>query len=110
MPPRRRSTNKVPVEDIYDRDHMTRLEHRMEAFKHQFQAFLAKQNQQNHNPYDLGDDAFGGDDLQEVDEDFEEVGNNYFELEPLFDTSDTEEDDDSLDLWPKFNLSDDEDE
>ena len=58
----------------------------------------------------MGDDAIGGDDFQEVDEDFEETCNNYFELEPLFDTSDVEEDDDRLDLEAKFDLSDDEDE
>ena len=82
----------------------------MEAFKQQFQAFFATQNQQNHNPYNLGDDALRGNDFQEVDEDFEETGNNYFELEPLFDISDIEEDDDRLDLGPKFDLGDDENE
>ena len=35
---------------------------------------MAIQNQQNHNPYDLGDDALRGNDFQEVDEDFKETG------------------------------------
>ena len=110
MPPRRRPTNEVPVEEVYDHDRMTRLGQRIEAFKQQSQAFFATQHRQNHNPYNLGDDALGGDDFQEVDEDFEETGNNYFELEPLFDISDIEEDDDRLNLGPKFDLSDTEDE
>ena len=32
---------------------------------------MATQNEHNHNPYDLGDDALGDDNFQEVDEDFE---------------------------------------
>ena len=82
----------------------------MEALTQQLQAFMTVQNQQNHNSYDLGDDSSGRDDFQEVDEDFEEEGNNYFESEPIFETSDMEEDDDRLNLGPKFDLSDDEDE
>ena len=58
----------------------------------------------------MGDDAPRSDNFWEVDEEFEEEGNNYFESEPLFDTSDMEEDDDRLDLGPKFYLSDDEQE
>ena len=77
-----------------------------------FQAttFLATQNQQNHNPYNLDDDALGDDDFQEVDEDFEETDNNYFELESLFETSDVGEHDDRLDLGTNFDLSNTEDE
>ena len=71
---------------------------------------MATQNQSNHYPYDSGDDSPGSDDFREVDKEFEEEGNNYFELEPIFDTSDIEEDGDKLDLRPKFDLSDDEDE
>ena len=48
--------------------------------------------------------------LHLIDEEFEEVGNKYYELEPIFDTSDIEEDYDSLDFGPKFDLSDVEDE
>ena len=45
-----------------------------------------------------------------VDEDLEEKGNNYFMSEPIFDTSDIEEDYDRLDLGLKFDVSDVEDE
>ena len=45
---------------------MTQLEQQVEALTQQFQAFLANQNQQNHNPYDLGDDAPRSDDFWEV--------------------------------------------
>ena len=58
----------------------------------------------------MGDDAPRSDNFWEVDEEFEGAGNNYFESEPIFDTSDIEEDDDRLDLGSKFDLSDDEDE
>ena len=104
MPPRRRPANEVPVEEVYDHDCMTRLKQRIEAFNQQYQTFFATQNQHNHNPYNLGDD------FQGIDEDFKETGKNYFELEPLFDTSDIVEYDDRLDLVPKFDLSDAEDE
>ena len=57
-----------------------------------------------------GDDYRGAPLLQKVYEEFKEAGNNYFESEPIFDTSDIEEDNDRLDLGPKFDLSDDEDE
>ena len=38
----------------------------MEALRQQFQTFLATQNQQNQNPYDLGDEGPRGDDFWEV--------------------------------------------
>ena len=59
-----------------------------EGFQAAVSSIFATQNQQNHNPYNLGDDALGDYDFQEADEDFEETRNNYFELKPLFDTSD----------------------
>ena len=45
---------------------MTRLEDQIEALTQQFQEFLANQNQQNHNPYDSGDDSAGSDDFWQV--------------------------------------------
>ena len=33
MPPRRRPTNEVPMEEAYERDRMKRLEQQMEALK-----------------------------------------------------------------------------
>ena len=59
MPLRRRPANEVLVEEAYDHDRMTWLEQQMEALTQQLQAFMAVQNQQNHNSYDLGDYALG---------------------------------------------------
>ena len=56
MPPRRRPANEVPVEEVYDRDRMTRLEQQVEALTQQLGAFMAIHNQQNQRPYDLGDE------------------------------------------------------
>ena len=63
MPPRSRPANEVKVEEVYERDRITRLEQQVEALTKQFQAFLAAQNQHNqsHNPYDSGYDALEGD-------------------------------------------------
>ena len=47
MPPRRCLVNEVPLEEAYERDHMKRLEHQMEALTQQLQALMAVQNQQN---------------------------------------------------------------
>ena len=44
-----------------------------------------------------------------VDEKFKEPDNKYFELEPIFDTSDIKENYDRLDFGPKFDVYDVED-
>ena len=115
MLPSRHPVNEVPVKEVYERDRMTQLEQRVAILTQQFQVFLANHNQQNHYPYDSGNDSPGSDDFQEVDEEFEEEGHNYFESEPLFDTSDIDEDEDELDeceqpknlkFCPDFGLSD----
>ena len=45
-----------------------------------------------------------------IHEEFEKTSNKYFESEPIFSTSDIEEDYVRLDFGPKFDLSDVEDE
>ena len=47
MPQRRRPANEIPVDEAYERDRMTLLEHQMEALMQQLQAFMIVQNQQN---------------------------------------------------------------
>ena len=88
---------------------MTLLEQQVEALTQQFQDFLSNQNQQNHKPYDSGDDYTRSDnfwevprqrckvpirfedDRRQVDKEFEEEENNYFESKLFFDTSDIEQ-------------------
>ena len=51
------------------------------------------------------DEVLGKDYNYLVDEEFEEVGNNYFESEPIFDISDIEEDCNRLNFSPKFDVN-----
>ena len=44
IPPRRRLANEVPVEEMYDRDRMTRLKQQVEALTQQLGTFLAIHN------------------------------------------------------------------
>ena len=63
MPPRRHPANEVLVEEVYECDHMMWLEQQVEVLTQQFQAFLANQNQQNHNPHGSCDDSPRSDDF-----------------------------------------------